>query len=241
MWIICNKNSKKLVKGLKYKVNGLWNSGNNQKWLEGKVEIVGFGRYVTTNFTDINGNPLPKSDIIPQPASYSKLEFSELKKGDILVCISDNYKTLIKNGMYKIDELVEKSEQKKGWNNVTYTSHDRTIKFEGIQRRLKFSHWRFRKLTPQESREISLGSLLDGEEANVIKTKDIRKIDMVLNKELELIKNLSKAIIDEGRHHLSIIDWACYKTGNGMGINQNDYESLMNMTLKDILSKIETK
>jgi hypothetical protein len=143
--------------------------------------------------------------------------------------------------MYKIDELVEKSEQKKGWNNVVYTLHDRTIKFEGIQRRLKFSNWRFRKLTPQESREISLGSLLDGEEANVIKTKDIRKIDMVLNKELELIKNLSKAIIDEGRHHLSIIDWACYKTGNGMGINQNDYEPLMNMTLKDILSKIETK
>ena len=56
-----------------------------------------------------------------------------------------------------------------------------------------------------------------------------------------VIKNLSKSIIDEGRHHLSIIDWACYKVGNGMGINQNDYEPLMNMTLKDILSKIETK
>ena len=64
---------------------------------------------------------------------------------------------------------------------------------------------------------------------------------MILNKDLELIKNLSKSIIDEGRHHLSIIDWACYKVGNGMGINQNDYEPLMNMTLKDILSKIETK
>ena len=241
MWIICNKNTKKLVKGLKYKVNGLWNSGNNQKWLEGKVEIVGFGRYVVNNFTDINGNPLPNSDIIPQPASYNKLEFSELKKGDILVCISDNYKTLVKNGMYKIDEVVEKSEQKKGWNNVMYTSHDRTIKFEGISRRLKFSHWRFRKLTPQESREISLGSLLDGEEAKVIKTIDIRKIDMVLNKDLELLKNLSKSIIDEGRHHLSIIDWACQKSGTNLGITTDDYATILNMSLKDILEKIETK
>ena len=241
MWIICNKNTKKLVKGLKYKVNGLWNSGNNQKWLEGKVEIVGFGRYVVNNFTDINGNPLPNSDIIPQPASYNKLEFSELKKGDILVCISDNYKTLVKNGMYKIDEVVEKSEQKKGWNNVMYTSHDRTIKFEGISRRLKFSHWRFRKLTPQESREISLGSLLDGEEAKVIKTIDIRKIDMVLNKDLELLKNLSKSIIDEGRHHLSIIDWACQKSGANLGITTDDYATILNMSLKDILEKIETK
>ena len=143
--------------------------------------------------------------------------------------------------MYRIDEIVEKSRQKKGWNNVVHTSHDRTIKFEGIQRRLKFSSWRFRKLTPQESRELSLGSLLDGEEVKIIKTKDIRKIDMVLNKDLELLKNLSKSIIDEGRHHLSIIDWACYKTGNVMGITIDDYESLMNMTLKDILSKVEKK
>lgn len=241
MFIICKKNTKKLVKDLKYKVNGLWNSGNNHKWLEGKVELVGFGRYVVTNFTDINGNPLPKSDIIPTPTTYNKLEFSEIKKGDIIVCISDNYKTLVKNGMYRIDEIVEKSRQRKGWNNVVHTSHDRTIKFEGIQRRLKFSSWRFRKLTPQESREVSLGSLLDGEEVKIIKTKDIRKIDMVLNKDLELLKNLSKSIIDEGRHHLSIIDWACYKTGNVMGITIDDYESLMNMTLKDILSKVEKK
>ena len=55
------------------------------------------------------------------------------------------------------------------------------------------------------------------------------------------MKNLSKSIIDENRHHLSILDWACYKTGSMMGIVKEDYNELVNMSLKDILELIETQ
>ena len=63
----------------------------------------------------------------------------------------------------------------------------------------------------------------------------------MINKNLELVKNLSRSIVDENRHHLSIIDWACQKSGTNLGITSDDYSFLMNMTLKDILEKIETK
>ena len=240
MIVICKKNTKKLVKGLRYEVHGLYNSGNNQKWIEGKLEIKGFGRFVVTNFTDINGNPVPKTDIIPNRQVFVKLDFESLKKGDILVCTSDSYKTLIKNGMYKIEKLEQVSRLMRNHNGATYTHKEQSIKFEGINRKLKFSSWRFRSLTPQEAREISLGSLLEGKDPEVITTSKLRKIDMVPNKNLELMRNLSMSIIDSNRHHLSLIDWSCQKTGLKLGVTPEDYGDLMNMTLKEILEKIET-
>jgi len=107
----------------------------------------------------------------------------------------------------------------------------------GIPRKLKFSS-NFRKLSDQETREISLNSLLNGEEPVIVKSKDIRKIEMVANKELELMTILSKSIIDPNRHHLSIVDWACQKSGSNLGVTPEDYSTLLNMSLKDILEKL---
>jgi hypothetical protein len=106
---------------------------------------------------------------------------------------------------------------------------------------MKFNSWVFRKLTPEESREINLNKILHNEDAKVITDSKTRKIDLVINKNLELMKNLSRSIVDENRHHLSILDWACYKTGSTMGIVKEDYNDLMNMSLKNILELIETK
>ncbi len=143
--------------------------------------------------------------------------------------------------MYQIEELKSVSSQKMGWNKQTYTHVEKSIKFVGIPRTLKFSPWRFRKLSAQEAREISLNSVLHGEEPVIVKSKDIRKIELVANKELELMSALSKSIIDPNRHHLSITDWACQKSGQNLGITSDDYTYLLNMSLKDILEKIETK
>ena len=241
MIVICKKPTKRLVKGVRYETGSLYNDGTNQRWQEGTVEILGVGRFVVDNFTDENGNPLPKTNIIIPRAPIRNLEFSDLAKGDILVCTSDSYKTLGKGCMYQIEELKSVSSQKVGWNKQTYTHVEKSIKFVGIPRTLKFSPWRFRKLTAQEAREISLNSVLHGEEPVIVKSKDIRKIELVANKELELMSMLSKSIIDPNRHHLSIIDWACQKSGTNLGITSDDYSYLMNMTLKDILEKIETK
>lgn len=241
MIVICKRPTKRLVKGVRYETGSLYNSGNNQNWREGTVEILGIGRFSVDNFTDINGNALPKTDVIVQPTQLEQLTFEQLTKGDILVCTSDSYKTLGKGCMYQIEELEIKSEQKIGWNKQPYTHTDKKIKFVGIPRTLKFSPWRFRKLSAQEAREISLNSVLHGEEPVIVKSKDIRKIELVANKELELMSTLSKSIIDPNRHYLSIIDWACQKSGTNLGITSDDYATLMNMSLKDILEKIETK
>jgi hypothetical protein len=241
MIVICKKPTKRLVKGVRYETGSLYNDGTNQRWQEGTVEILGVGRFVVDNFTDENGNPLPKTNIIVPRAPIRNLEFSDLAKGDILVCTSDNYKTLGKGCMYQIEELITKTSQKIGWNKQPYTHTDHSIKFVGIPRVLKFSYWRFRKLSPQEAREISLNSVLHGEEPAIVKSKDIRKIELVTNKELELMGMLSKSIIDPNRHHLSIVDWACQKSGTNLGITPDDYATILNMSLKDILEKIETK
>ena len=241
MIVVCKTPTKRLVKGLRYETGSLWNDGSNQNWLEGNVDILGIGRFSVNNFTDNDGKPLPKINIILPIQVQETLKFEDLKKGDILVCKSDNYKTMGKGCMYQIEELKVKSSQRMNWNKTTYTHTEHSIKFVGITRSLKFSSWRFRKLTPHEAREISLNSVLHGEEPTIVKSKDIRKIELISNKEFELMSMISKSIIDPNRHHLSITEWACQKSGSNLGITTDDYTTLLNMTLKDILNLIETK
>ena len=241
MIVVCKTPTKRLVKGLRYETGSLWNDGSNQNWLEGNVDILGIGRFSVNNFTDNDGKPLPKINIILPIQVQETLKFEDLKKGDILVCKSDNYKTMGKGCMYQIEELKVKSSQRMNWNKTTYTHTEHSIKFVGITRSLKFSSWRFRKLTPHEAREISLNSVLHGEEPTIVKSKDIRKIELISNKEFELMSMLSKSIIDPNRHHLSITEWACQKSGANLGITTADYDTLLNMSLKDILNIIETK
>jgi hypothetical protein len=141
--------------------------------------------------------------------------------------------------MYKIEKLNKVETEVTGWNGNKWTRREESIKFEGIKRKLKFNGCAFRKLTPEETREISLGSILNGEEPVIVKTTDIRKIDMVVNKERALMEVIAKTIIDENRHHLSIIDWTCQKTGEKMRIKPEDFKDLLDMKLSDILDKIE--
>jgi len=239
MIVISKLENKRLIKGHRYEVQNLWNSGTNQRWVEGKVHLVGFGRYSVDSFTDDNGNPLPKinysSNIIQANIS---IKFEDCKEGEILICNTDQYKTLTKGAMYKIQSLKSVEFDVNGFNNK-YTRVEKSIKFEGFNRYLKFNGWSFRKLTPGESREISLSSILNGEEPNIIKTKDIRGIDLSLNKYKSLMEIISKTILDNNKHHLSIIDWSCKKTGDKLKIIPEDFNELLNMTLSEILEKLE--
>jgi len=235
MIVICKRETKKLLKGIRYEVQNLWNNGTNNRWLEGKIEIKGIGRFVVGNFTDINGKEVPKVNIINTTNIHSNItKFEDIKVGDIIVCTSNSYKTLIEGGMYKIEDKQEISVNYGSWK-----SKSNYIKLKGVKRKLKFSPWRFRTLTPEESREISLKSILDGEEPEIITTTDLRKIDMVINKEKELINILAKSILDENRHHLSILDWACKKSGNSMGLKIDDYKELLDLKLSDIIKILE--
>lgn len=240
MIVISKVGNKRLIKGHRYEVQNLWNAGNNQRWIEGVVELVGFGRYVVDSFTDTSGNPLPKSNWHSNKVSQSDpIKFEDLKEEEILVCATDHYKTMAKGQMYKIERLVKIDHQRKSFSGQVYTVSDKSIKFVGLNRKLKFNGWCFRKLTAEESREISLGSILSGEEPNIIKSSKLRKIDIIINKEKALMEVLSKTILDTNRHHLSIVEWTCQKTGEKLRIVPEDFTELLNMKLSDILAKIE--
>ena len=239
MIVVCKRPTKRLVKGVRYEVDGLWNDGSNQRWLEGKVSIKGIGRFSVGNFTDENGNGVSKINIVRPLVQIERIVFSELKEGDILVCTSDNYKTLLKGGMYRIEKLISIHTQRTNWNGSAYTHNEEHIRFEGVTRRLKFNTWTFRKLNSEEIREISLNVLLNDEEAPVIKSQNIKKIDLMSNKDTVLMEILAKSIIDPNRHHLSIAEWGCEKIAPKLSLVVSDFEHLLSMPLIEILKLLE--
>jgi hypothetical protein len=242
MIVICKKSTKKLIKGHRYEVSQLFNGGGNARWQEGKLVLKDVvGRFSVDNFTDTSGNPVPNTNIIPKRTQEVKrVEFSELKKGDILVCTSDSYTLFAKGCMYKISDLILKKESRTNWSGQKYEHTEQRIKFEGINRWIKFSSWSFRNLTTEEQRENQLNSLLLSKDPDVINQK-IRKIELVPNKNVQLIKTLCQSVLDPNRHHLGVLDWSVEKTGTKLKINKEDYSELLNMKLSDILNLIDKK
>ena len=240
MIVICKKGSTRLVKGLRYEVVAMNNSPASSY---NSVRIKDFGAYSVKNFTTTDGNELPKIDI-PLPQNFYRsrlLKPEEVKKGDIIVCTRDTYKTLVQDGMYRIEEISVKSTPRTSYNgNILSPNVEHFIKLEGVKRKLKFNGWTFRKLTTAEAREMALGQLLFDEETGVITTNDVRKIDLVKNKNLELVRLLSKSILDPNRHGLKILDWGIQQVSKKTEVKSDDYEDLLNMSLKDILELIET-
>lgn len=244
MIVICKKGTKRLLKGHRYEVETLYNGGGNQRWVEGKLTLKGVnGRFSVDNFTDTDGKVVPAINITTQRTNYAaqRLDFDSLKKGDILVCTSDSFTLFAKNCMYRIAEVNKIVEQRKNWNGQAYNHTEQKIKFEGINRWLKFSPWKFRALTTEEQRENQLNTVLLGKEPEVVKSKDVRKIDLIANKNLELIKILSESVLDTNRHHLDIIDWSCEKTGTKLKVKREDFAQLLDMKLSDILKIIDNK
>ena len=191
MVVICKKGTVKLVKGLPYQVVALENS---DKTKIGRAWIKDIGWYTVNNFETTDGNPLPKIDIARKIEIEEPLEFSQLSKGDILICKSDSYKTLVKGSMYKIKELSSVSKQMKRWNGTTYTNTDNYVRFEGVSRKLMFSNWRFKKLPTDQAREMALEQILHDAPDKVTRTdfRNLRKIEHIENKDNELMQVLAK-------------------------------------------------
>jgi hypothetical protein len=238
MVVICKKGTIKLVKGLPYQVVELENVSKKQI---GRVYIKDMGWYTVNNFETTDGEPLPKVDISRKEPIEKRLEYSDLSKGDILICETDTYKSLIKKGFYKIEELSVVSKQKKKWSGGFYTNTEKYVKFEGVSRKLIFSPWRFRKIPTSEAREMVLEQVLNDAPDKVTRTdfKNTRKIEHIQNKDEELMLVLAKSILDGNRHQLSVVEWAVQQLGSKMDLQRSDYSHLMNMKLKDILKLID--
>jgi hypothetical protein len=239
MVIVALKNTTKLVKGARYEVYQLNNSTTTTgSYRRNRVWIKGLGGYDVKGFSDTNGNPLPQIDIKPTFVEIPKLEFESLKKGDLIVCNSNGYKTLVPNAKYKITDLKVDKVEYTSWNGTKGVRNYPKVKFEGVNRWFDFSYWKFRGLSTEEIREISLSQVLEGKDPEIIKTDKLRKIDHVKNKDKELILYLSKAIFDSNRNNMDIIGWAS-KMGSKMGIERKDYDYLLNLPLKEIIEKFE--
>lgn len=236
MQVICKKDTKILIKGNTYEVLTLNSS-------RGRLTLKNIkGIYSVNNFTDTNGNQLPKIDITNKITENIlkpwKVKISDLKIGELLLCTSDRYATYNKDALYQIEDL-KYVPKKRTYLKNTITYNKEYIKFVGIERYILFSGWRFRKLTKEETRDISLKSVLHNEHPNIKKNKDNRKLDSSKNKNLDIISNLCYSILDKNRHKLSIVDWSCRKPNNNLGIKKSDYDIFLNMKLKDILELIE--
>lgn len=239
MVVICKKATIKLVKGLPYQVAALENSKKDRI---GRVWIKDIGWYTVNNFETTDGKPLPKIDIAHKREDIEDpLEFSQLSKGDILICKSDSYKSLVKGGMYKINELSSVSKQVKNWSGTMRTQVDNYVRFEGVSRKLMFSSWRFKRVPTDEAREMALEQILHDAPDKVTRTdfRNLRKIEHIENKDNELMLVLAKSILDGNRHKLSIVEWAVQQLGRKMDLERSDYSHLMNMKLKDILKLID--
>ena len=211
MIVIRKTPTTKLIKGARYTVQNLWNGPNNPKWRQGKIRLVGMGVYDVRGFTDINGNPLPSINYQnPNIQETSPLEGKDISDGDILVCLSDRYRTLTKGSMYKVEKVIKEE------IGGTYPRVEYYIKFEIINRKIKFWSWNFRKLTTQEIRDLSISSIL-GEKNKIVNDPNIKKIDLVPNKDKLLIQLLQKLYLmtkDISYHHLIGVVRKLPKTGN---------------------------
>lgn len=238
MNVICKKSTTKLIKGATYEVDLLLNNGTNNSWQEGRIRVKGVGGFFTVNnFTSMDGSEVQKVNLGTQVVREF-LKFEDLKVDDILICTSDHYKTLLKNGYYKIERL-DSVDRPSTWGNTTYVHKEQKIKLQGVKRTLKFNSWCFRKMSVQELRDANLNEILNNETLKVISSPISRKFDHLENPEQSLVENLCLSILDKNRHKLSIIDWACEKLGNKIGLKSEDFSKLLEMPLKDILEYVE--
>jgi len=200
MIVIAKKSTGKLIGGYRYEVESLKNSGSN-RWGEGTVTLKDVGTFNVSHFTDTNGNPISKIDILKERKEF---KFEDIKKGDILVCERNQYKGLIPGNMYKIAELKTTKKTEKDWQGKDRVRVTNFIKLDG-HRFIQFNPWAFRKLNASELREISLSEVLDNQVLDYTVDTSVRMIDTVKEKDLELMKILSKAIVDSKRHHLVLL------------------------------------
>ena len=165
MRVIAKKNTTKLVKGAEYEVLKLSNSPTEK--FKKIIVKVGDQNYYSTpnNFTLLDGSNMPEKDWESHDYKTDKevrkdtriVDVRNFKKGDIVIC---NYssKYFERNNMYRItDTHYSEKQVKSTWSSTPRTITEQKIKVEGYNRWMNIH--RFRLLTPQEKRNISLNGL----------------------------------------------------------------------------------
>lgn len=237
MKVISKKGNRKLLKGHVYETDFFNNDHNqvranqNYRYSYKRISIKDRGYYSVDDFTQTDGKPLPEI-VYDRQVKVEPTKITDLKKGDVIVCLSDQrFKYLIKGGKYRIADVRIK-------NSTSYWSGSRgDIRLEGYNRWLKWSTWRFRKLTIQESRDLALSQIFDKEENFSVEFK--RKFELKSDKDIVLVETLAKSILDKNRHQLGIMDWGIEKSGEHFKLTKEDFTHLMDKPLKEILEMFD--
>lgn len=243
MNVICIKPTKRLVKNATYKVASFQNQNTSvSPYFRSSIRIY---------LTDDNVQTFPLDSFKPtvgdsfQQINYVSPEYKlfldekdqmkidkNLKSGDYVVPTHDGLKTLAKGRKYKVKD-VRIVDHKNSLGGVSWS--DIKIKLEGSER--WYISWTFRKCTNQETRDISLKSLFD-EVVDVEKVnKHKRKFDYFTDEEKisMLLRFFVTSANDRFRNQMDIIDWTVEKTAERYSIKKEDFDSVKNMTLEQIL------
>jgi hypothetical protein len=134
----------------------------------------------------------------------------------------------------------EDEEEKKEKEKITRTSTSKTRDNKYVP--LNW-YWKqiIRKCTNQEAREISLKSLFD-EAVDVEKVnKHKRKFDYHTDEEKisMLLKFVVASANDRYRNQMDILDWTIEKTADKYSLKKEDFDSIMNLTLDQVLQIIK--
>lgn len=217
MILICTKSTKRIIKGLRYEAVSINNARVDRI---GSVSIKDIGSFSANNFTTIDGEPVPKITYNITTTPRIRVDVNDIKVGDKLVCLSDNYKSFDKNVRYEIETAIIEVGQ---WRSRV------KIKFVGNKQKIYFSEYSFRKLTTAELREEKLCDFFEEEEDK----------PQPVDKNIILMDLLCRSIIDHNRHHLSIVEWGV-KQLSKKRVNVEDYSELLQMKLEDIIALLES-
>lgn len=247
MNVIAIKSTKKLNKDGVYKVASLQNQNTRSSpYFTPTVRIYLRDNSVQTfslsGFKPESGTTFP--NIIWMDSDYQQMLNERdqmkidknLKSGDYVVPVHDGLKTLIKGRKYKVNEVVS-HDQLSSRGTVSWT--DIKIKLEGSQR--LYVAYNFRKCTSQEVREISLKELFDEKSETEKVNRFKRKFDYLSDDEKRstLVGIIMESSTDRYRNQMSILDWAADKTGSKYNLKREDFDDILNLSLKEILEIIE--
>ena len=234
MLAISVKETKKLVKGVKYPVLEYRNSST--RGFRSSIKIKDLGWFRLDFFIPGDGtSSFPKIDwkdhnIIDDETSNYIKNPENLKKGDLLVCVREGSIYLQKGNFYKIEDI--KQETINRWTKVQ-------VKVLGYNRWL--SHYSFRIASQREIREISLLKLFDEQVPSTSIDKSTRKIDLLPNEKKELLLGqiIIRSVLDPWRNSMDIIDWAIKKIEPSLKLKRDDFFPIMQKTLTELCQENE--
>lgn len=245
MKLRCKRGNSFLTKGVEYDIllldtTNKRNTNGNYNYRKDEV-IVSLNKskkYATSAFEHLDGTPISpdeyyidedfkhERDIINDTNIYQS---EDLKIGDIIKCKHSNTKNLTVGALYEVSNINYSRYTNQHGNR--YPSH---VKVKVISRWI--SAYKFRTLTKQEKRDMSLDEVFTGEKKDY--THDgVSKWKKMDPKDAELLKlRLLVSCITSSDRHTDLKTWV-NKIGEKFEMSYEDVKPYLSISLEELLSK----